>query len=370
VRGIVNGDFWNSYAGFYQYGKMMDGSFRPEPTALAAAGGLFGLIDDEKARPMLEQLAGNDFSTDWGVRVIRGSSPLFNPRSYQQGTVWPLMTGWTALAEYTYGHSAQGFTHMMNTMRNKNLWTLGFVQEVMHGAVNQPVGVCPHQCWSETAVIHPAVEGMIGWKPDATTRTAAVSPRFPADWDSVSVSNLAVGASRIALRMQRGPGSTTYVFTLTSGPSVSIALTPEIAAGMNVLGITVDGTRVPNVGAVRRGVLRDPVPLALRGASTVRIQHTGGLAMVPEVPRPAPGDSAAGYRIISAGMAASDFVVTVEGRSGTTHEFSLATFDNPPLLAQGAVLAPSGRRGISRLTVTFDPDRGPVSRKIVVVKVP
>jgi hypothetical protein len=319
---------------------------------------------------MLEQYAGNGFSTNWGVRVLSGTSPLFNPRSYQQGTVWPLMTGWTALAEYTYGNSTQGFTHMMNVMRNKNLWSLGFAQEVMHGSVNRPQGVCPHQCWSETNIIHPAVEGMIGWKPDAPQREASLAPRFPADWDSVSVSNLAAGASRVRVMMRRAPGSTVYDLELTAGPAISIAFSPEIAAGMNVARIFVGGVRVPNDGSVRRGVLENPVMVSLKGRTTVRLEHTGGLAMLPDVPRPAPGDSALGYRIIDAGMVASAYVITVEGMPGTTHDFRLATFDNPPLMADGGQLIPSDRRGIAALRVAFEPDGAWVSRKTVVVKIP
>ncbi len=370
VRVILNRDFWNSRTQYFSYGKLKDGAYRGEPTALAAAAALYGLVDDEKARPMLERLAGNGFSTNWGVRVVSGTSRIFNPRSYQEGSVWPLMTGWTALGEYTYGNSAQGFMHAMNVMRIKNLWTLGFVQEVMNGAVNRPQGVCPHQCWSETNIIHPLVEGMIGWKPDAPAGTAALSPRFPADWDTATVSNLAVGTSRVTMRMQREPGATTYDLELTAGPAVSIALAPEIAAGMDIRRIVVDGTARTGGVSIRRGVLKDPVVVNLRGRSSVRLEHTGGLAMVPEVPRPAPGDSALGYRIITADMVASDYVVTLEGKPGTTHDFLLATYDNPSLMAEGAEIVPALRKGFATLRVTFEPDGQPFVQKTVRVKIP
>ncbi|MBP1654208.1 MAG: hypothetical protein H6Q28_764, partial [Bacteroidetes bacterium] len=370
VRVILNRDFWNSRTQYFNYGKLKDGTYRGEPTALAAAAALYGLVDDEKARPMLERLAGNGFSTNWGVRVVSGTSRIFNPRSYQEGSVWPLMTGWTALGEYTYGNSAQGFMHAMNVMRIKNLWTLGFVQEVMNGAVNRPQGVCPHQCWSETNIIHPLVEGMIGWKPDAPAGTAALSPRFPADWDTATVSNLAMGTSRVTMRMRRGPGATTYDLELTAGPAVSIALAPEIAAGMDVRSIVVDGKALAGNVSVRRGVLKDPVAVTLRERSSVRLEHTGGLAMVPEVPRPAPGDSALGYRIITADLIASDYVVMLEGKPGTTHDFLLATYDNPPLVAEGAEIVAAPRKGFATLRVTFEPDGQPFVQRTVRVKIP
>jgi glycogen debranching enzyme len=370
VRVTLNRDFWNPGTQFYNYGKLKDGSYRAEPTAVAAIGALYGMLDDAKARPMLETYAGNGFSTDWGVRAISGLSPLFKPRSYQQGTVWPLMTGWTALGEYTYGRSAQAFMHVMNTMRLKTPWALGFAEEVMHGAVYSPTGVCPHQCWSETNIIHPVIEGMIGWKPNAPGRAADLSPRFPVHWDTVTVSNLCVGASRVRVRLQRSPGSTTYQLELTSGPAVAVSFAPEIADGMAVRRITLDGKAVANGGEVARGVLKEPVIVNLTGRSSVRLEHSGGLAMVPELPRPAPGDSAAGYRIISAGMAASDYVVIVEGKPGTTHDFQLATFDHPPLIAEGADVVPSGRPGYQMLKATFPADPGLFVRKTVVVKIP
>ena len=111
--------------------------------------------------------AGNSFSADWGLRILSSASPLFNPRGYHYGGVWPLFTGWAALAEYAYGRPVQGFTHITNNMVIKNYWAAGFVEEVMSGAVYRPAGVCPHQCWSETNIAHPAISGMLGWRPDA-----------------------------------------------------------------------------------------------------------------------------------------------------------------------------------------------------------
>ena len=52
----------------------------------------------------LRHWASHDFATDWGLRDIAESDPLYDPISYHQGSVWPLFTGWTALAEYRAGH--------------------------------------------------------------------------------------------------------------------------------------------------------------------------------------------------------------------------------------------------------------------------
>ena len=368
VRVILNRDFWNPQTQFFNYGKLKDGTFRQEPTALVAAGALYGLLDDAKARPMLEKLADNGFSTNWGVRVVSGTSPIFNPRSYQEGSVWPLMTGWTALGEYTYGNSTQGFTHLMNVMRIKNLWALGFVQEVMHGAVNRPGGVCPHQCWSETAILHPAIEGMIGWKPDAPEGSAALRPRFPIHWDSASVSNLRVGSTVLQLTMNRSLRSTVYTLRRLAGSSCIVHLAPEIPASMEITAVKVNGARTAFDRGTFRGALRTPIPVRVKEKATVVLEHTGGIGMVPVVPRPAPGDSAMGTRIISTELDDGMYTIVVEGKQGEEVVFPVVLFDHALPSAQGARIRAGSRRGLAELVVMFDRAATTIQRKTIRVQ--
>jgi len=299
------------------------------------------------------------------VRVVSGTSPIFNPRSYQEGSVWPLMTGWTALGEYTYGNSTQGFTHLMNVMRIKNLWALGFVQEVMHGAVNRPGGVCPHQCWSETAILHPAIEGMIGWKPDAPEGSAALRPRFPIHWDSASVSNLRVGSTVLQLTMNRSLRSTVYTLRRLAGPSCVVHLAPEIPASMEITAVKVNGARRKFDRGTFRGTLRTPIPVRVKDKATVVLEHTGGIAMVPVIPRPAPGDSAMGTRIISTELDDGMYTIVVEGKQGEEVVFPVVLFDHALPSVQGAWIRAGLRRGLAELVVTFDGAAPSLQRKTI-----
>jgi glycogen debranching enzyme len=365
VRQILNGPFWNPATKFYHYGKMIDGTFRPERTALAAAGALFGMLDDVKSNQVLEILAGNGFSTNWGVRIVSAESPVYNPRSYQEGSVWPLMTGWTALGEYTYGRSAQAFSHLMNTMLIKNLWSLGFVQEVMHGAVNRPAGVCPHQCWSETNILHPAIEGLIGWKPDAPHGTVTLSPRFPLHWDSVTVSNLRMGQTLLMFTMIRSLRTTRYEVRRIGGPPCEVRLAPEIPLSMEITAIKANGRPISFDRTTFRSLLRTPVSVTVNKSVSVVLEHTGGIGMIPLVHHPAPGDSAPGARIISADLQDGAYVVTVEGRQGTTAVFPITFFDHALPSVQGAQIRPGARRGRAELLVVFDRSASAVQRKTV-----
>jgi len=73
----------------------------------------------------------------------------------------------------------------------------------MNGSTYEPSGVCPHQCWSETMVLQPAIEGMLGLIVNDGEKKIVLSPHFPAGWDSVSVRNIRAGNSTFDLCMKR-----------------------------------------------------------------------------------------------------------------------------------------------------------------------
>ena len=365
---ILNTDFWNDSTQFYNYGKFADGTYNPEKTVLPAVVMYYGLLEDEKVRNLLDVYAGNGFSADWGVRILSSESQLFNPEGYHYGSVWPLFTGWTALGEYRYGNSVQGFTHILNNLYIKNHWALGFVEEVMNGAVYKPSGVCPHQCWSETNVLHPAINGMIGWKPSAPERYASVQPRFPLHWNTVTVNNLRVGKSNVQLKMERQKNLTRYQFRLLEGPAVSIKFAPEIADGMVVKNVTLNGKRVEVSPATFREALACPVVFQLSMAAEIVLEHTKGVGMIPAVPKPRPGDVSQGYRIISANLDENRYDIVFEGKSGSTHAFEMMVFDQMISAVQGAKVEKVSNSGIVRLRVPFDHSDHPFVRKNVSVQ--
>ncbi len=364
VRLKLNGEFWNPDPPFFHYGKNRDGSFNPEPTVLPAVAMHFGLLDPDKARPVLEAYAANGFSTDWGVRILSSASPLFNPEGYHYGSVWPLFTGWTALAEYRYGRPAQGFTHLMNNLLIKNHWAAGFVEEVMNGTAYKPSGVCPHQCWSETNFLHPALAGMVGWAPDATKGVAVLSPQFPLHWDTARVKNLRVGTSVLDLAFTRSPSRTVYRLTLREGPPVRVFLSPERPLGMKIDAFQLDGRPI-QAPAAGTPLLSVPVDLGNQRVRELALEHSGGAGMVPCVPRPAPGDTSQGYRIVRESLAGSVLEVTLEGKSGTTGTFQAMVFDQSVKAAEGAAVEKSEPMGLVTMRVPFPAGGEPFSRAVV-----
>ena len=367
VKKIVNNDFWNDSTGFYNYGKNKDGTYRTEPTVLPAVAAYLNLLDDNRTASMLRAYAGNGFTSDWGVRILSSQSPLFDPRGYHYGSIWPLFTGWTALAEYEYGNSTQGFSHIMNNLYIKNHWALGFVEEVMDGSVYRPSGVCPHQCWSETNILHPAITGMIGWKPNAPAHAALLKPRFPLLWDSVTVSNLRVGESLLQLGMKRSTRRTVYSLTLQKGPAVQVTFGPELPVGTFVKKVTVGGMIVPKAVLGKRGLLALPSPVTVSKQVNVVIEHSGGFGLEPVVPRPSPGDSSGALRIISTSLRPDGYAAVVEGKPGSETFLRMHLFDRAIDQVQGADARPADKEGQWDLHVKFKVSSNPfVSQEIFV----
>ncbi|MFH1528777.1 MAG: GH116 family glycosyl hydrolase [Bacteroidota bacterium] len=354
VQKILNTDFWNDSTQFYNLGKLKDGTYQTEPTILPAVGAYFNLLEDTKVKHMLDSYAANSFSTDWGVRILSSSSKLFNPTGYHYGAVWPLFTGWAALAEYEYGNSVQAFSHFNENLAIKNYWALGYVEEVMNGLVYKPSGVCQHQCWSETNILHPAITGMIGWKPNAVEQSAMLKPRFPLSWDTISVANLRSGKSLLQLTMKREINKTVYFIKLMEGPEIKVQFAPEIPEGMKFKKTFIDKKEIAIKDSTFRGLLATPLQIQLNTSVEIVFEHTGGIGMYPVVPHPQPGDSSQGFRIISTFLSGKQYTLIVEGKSGYEGNFILNTFDQKVVTVTNAEYETTPKQGIINLHVKFD----------------
>ncbi|MBN2355568.1 hypothetical protein JXO59_05615, partial [candidate division KSB1 bacterium] len=352
IRLIINQDFYNDETGFYNLGLLSDGTYRTEPTVMPTVPMLFGLLDENRVAAMLKAYAGNTFSTDWGVRILSAESPLFNPRGYHYGSVWPLFTGWTALAEYRYGNSVQGFTHLMANLNIFKNWALGFSEEVSHGTVYRPGGVCSHQCWSETNALHPIISGMLGWQPDAVAGRAVLRPRMPLDWDWLKVERLCIGATKFSFEFSRQTDRSVYNFWIEEGPDLEIELQPEVPPGMTIEMVSVGGKKWTDFSRGQNGLLEPAVTFKLRKNISVEFQHHGGVGMVPFLPNPAPEDSSMGVRIIDQRLDGKTFKVCVEGRAGREGDFRLRAFTDEIDRADGLLLK-MDEPGMYQLTVLF-----------------
>ena len=135
-------------------------------------------------------------STDWGARDVAADDPVYDPISYHQGSVWPLFTGWAALADYRSGRPLSGYAHLMQNAKQTYTQDLGGVTELLSGDFFQPFGrSTSHQLWSSSMVVTPALRGLFGIRVDGASNTVFLDPHLPAEWPGAQVHQLHVGAS-------------------------------------------------------------------------------------------------------------------------------------------------------------------------------
>lgn len=320
IRKIISEQFWDDESNFLRFSKLKDGSFNPEKTVLAAVPVYFELLDRPEAVNVIDDFAENYFSSDWGVRILRDDSPIYNPRGYHTGSVWPLFTGWTSLAEFKYGNHLQGFTHMMNNLLVYKSWQLGTVEEVLHGSEYKPSGVCSHQCWSQTMVLQPAIEGMLGLKVDALNNRIDIAPGIPADWDSLKVERIRIGKNFLNFSMNKEKGKTTYRFSTDSSEPVTIVFRPLFPSGTKFISALLNNR--PEKINLEDG-RKINFSFDLSHQATFELLHEGGVSALPKVVIPKPGSLSEGFRILNERIEEDNYIVTVQGLSGSTGELEV-----------------------------------------------
>ena len=205
IAGVVAG--YRQADGTYAFSKNKDGSFDktlsvyPSVGMWSAAGGL------PDAGPMLSAWSGARFGTDWGVRAVGDTTAVYDPMAYHQGTVWPLFTGWAAMAEYRGGRPMAGYRALMQNVGLTWAQDPGFITEVISGAFFQPLGrSSSHQMWSSAMTLAPAVRGMFGVEVDAMRHAMTVAPKLPVSWDGAELRGVRMGDDLYTVTMRRERG--------------------------------------------------------------------------------------------------------------------------------------------------------------------
>jgi glycogen debranching enzyme len=342
----INEIYWDENEQFLYHGIKQDGSFIKEKSIMPTIPLLFGQVSKDESTNMLETFATNEYTSNWGVRIVSERSPLFKPIGYHTGSVWPLYTGWTALAEYHNGRPVQGFSHIMNNLNVYQDWSLGFVEEVMNGAEYKPSGVCHHQDWSETMVLQPIIEGMLGLKPDAMKNTLGFAPNFPADWDTVIISNIKVGKHILDFKQERSEEKILFTFSQKSGNPLTVLFCPQFPRGCEITNKFLDGKML------RPADYKDTIELVVHQKAVLEYNYHNGIEILPHIAQPKPGSSPEGLRIISETRDGKVYTIEFQSMSGAREEFEVYINDHNAVKTEKAELL-SRDGNIYRFQVDF-----------------
>ena len=314
----------------------------PANTALQGVPLWWGLLDTARAQGAITAYGQGSVSTDWGARLLDKDDPLYDPMSYHNGSVWPLFTGWTSMGAYAYGRPHVGYQGLMATALLTRQDALGYVTELLSGDFNTAFGRSSHhQVWSEAMVASPLIRGLLGAYVEDGGQALRLSPKLPADWDSVRVAQLPVGDQAAAVTLRRETtrtGAQRFVATVGGLSGKTLRLAPAFPRDARVTAVRANGRAVAfdtltlgdvllveaEVGAA--GETEVAYELARRG-SDVAVRHEPAL----------PGASNGQVRVLRSVAGEGALVLTVEGRTGATHELRLVS-DRAAADVSGATL--------------------------------
>lgn len=284
--------------GMYAFSRNRDGSLEQVASifpSVALWSGRLTLPDDAL---MLNAWAGHGFSTDWGTRSVSTDQAIYDPISYHHGSVWPLYTGWAAMAEYRSGRSLSAYAHLRASADLTWISDPGAVTEVLSGEFLEPLGrSSSHQLWSSAMVLSPAIRGMFGLESDALRHTLHLAPQLPATWDHADVANVAVGKDLYAVTMRRA-GKLLEIDAVSASPTVLCTETATFFTSPNPC------KAKPEVHH-RTSLLLPAVEASLEQTS------------------PEPGARTAQLKVLSQEMGVRSLTLKVEAPGGTTQQVCL-----------------------------------------------
>jgi glycogen debranching enzyme len=242
----MNNSFWIADKGRYAFGLDSKGAQADSSSVLAAVPMWFGLLDEDKANSMIDQLASPDIQTEWGMRIIPATNPKYEAAGYHSGTVWPLFTGWASVGEYRLHRPMPAYANLRSNALLTFDGSLGHVAEVLSGTYYQTLATgSPNQVWSSAMVVAPMLTGLLGLDADAIANHLSFSPHVPESWTSFAVNHIKAGPCEFNLRYGAVIDKITLHLEKTSGDRCTVDFSPALSLRTQVVDAELNGHGIP-----------------------------------------------------------------------------------------------------------------------------
>ncbi len=324
ARRTLNERYWREAEDQHAFAILVGGATNDNLTAWPGTAAAFRLLDDDRARRTLRKLATDSISADWGARLLSIGSPLYEPLHYNNGAVWPFMTGFVAWGQYAYRRPWAGF-HLVDAIKQLTFdWSRGRHAENLSGEFYRPMDeTVPHQFFATSMLITPLLRGIVGWEPDAPARKARLAPQLPPDWAFLRVRRLRAAATSLDVEIEQRAGRATTRLR-PAGPPLGLEFVQSVPSGARDIAVHIDGRTVTDASVVRiePGAYDYAVVVTVPldgGDRVVDVTWTGGLTVQPPRVDLMPGQRSSGVRIIDFTRDASGWLLTLEGASGATY---------------------------------------------------
>jgi len=326
ARETLNRRYWMPEEGYHAFGILQGGATNGNLTAWPSTALAFGLLEVEEAEGTLSSLARETISSSWGARLLSTESELYDPLHYNNGMVWPFMTGFVAWAQFRYRRPWAGYPLLEALWRLHADWSLGRHPENLSGATYQTLdATVPHQFFASSMLLTPLARGLLGWDPDAPGGSALLAPQPHPAWGGFSARNLRVGNTRIHLSYRR-EGERAEVQLESEGPEVRLTFIQGLPLGARE--IVVEGNIEAAEGRqeTARHDVQHRLDISLGEGHPVYLtfRWVGGLEVYPTPDATLlPGSRSRGTRILDFRRDGEDWLLTVEGEGGTAGRVTL-----------------------------------------------
>ncbi|MGE5335278.1 MAG: glycogen debranching N-terminal domain-containing protein [Nitrososphaerota archaeon] len=201
--------FWVEDAGIYAYA--LDSAKRPVRTVASNMGHCLwsGIAAPEHAARIAERLQQPDMWSGWGIRTLSASNPVYNPFSYQLGSVWPHDNGIIAQGFARYGLHDAAARVARDISEAASFFASYRLPELYAGIARQqgtfPVqylGANVPQAWAAGSVFH-LLQAILGLRADAPHGRVYVDPHLPHWLSDITLEGIKAGDGEMDLRFWR-----------------------------------------------------------------------------------------------------------------------------------------------------------------------
>ena len=413
ARAAANARFLDNEGRQIYFAILRDGQGQAEPSVWMAWGLWQEVFDDlhPAVGGALEQLAGSGIGADWGARMLSRLSSLYEPLSYNNGAVWPFLTGFAILALYEHDRAPAGWAYLDGTADLTFLDARGYITELLSGDLLKPMDASvPHQLFATSGLVSGLLRGLVGLKAHTmmdsdgagSVGSVSISPQLQPDWDYLHLRNLRWQGTRFDVSFERerqsdpnasdsrvapaGPPAspasiapaspetlTVTVSSQTPGESLPLRIGIRLPPGAEPLDDAVRdllelrdslGPEIPGADRRVRGL---EVPWFVRegaGGNSLTVTYRPGIELRPLHEPLRLGDRSSRVRVIDAWLDEPDgsiYTARLEGIAGRTYYLNL---DVPFQIEELEGAREVGGDGIRRrLEVTFPAGAGEADEK-------
>ena len=327
ARRTLEERFWVPRASRFAFAILDGDSLNDNLTVWPATAMSWHLFDEERGQAMAVALARATISTDWGGRALASESRLYDPLHYNNGTVWPFVTGFLALAEYRYHNPYAGASLLAAVGRTFDLWGLGRNPEVLSGASFEPLETAvPQQFFATSMYLTPLLRGAYGLEADAPRGVLSLAPHLFDQPGEHAVRGVRVGARVLDVVFQVSDTSFVVEVRPVAGPSSPLTLRfdPALAPGAGVRDVRTPAGPVTYRTAETGRDVHVSFDIRLGDAPVrVTVRHTAGWRLILAAPPAERGERSRSLKVVDARLTGGGLALRLEAKAGSRYQLEV-----------------------------------------------